>query len=95
MDAHENRFSRIENKLDGLEQWKHKMDTQSALTERQFQYLDSRFDEIDKKMEVNKKDNDEKLDKINANFSRITWLIITAIVGAFMTWVLRGGLISP
>lgn len=91
-DSNEQRFNRLEREVDIIKEWKQKMDTHTALTERQFEYLDQRFDTLEKKGDANKKELDEKLEKLNANFGRIAWLIITAIVGAFMTWVFTGGL---
>jgi len=34
-----------------------------------------------------------RLDKIDGHVSKLVWLIVTAIVGAFMAFVLKGGLI--
>lgn len=33
-----------------------------------------------------------RLDKIDGHITRLVWLVISAIVVAFMTYVLRGGL---
>ena len=35
-----------------------------------------------------------RLDKIDGHISKLVWLIIVAIVGAFMTFVINGGLVG-
>lgn len=35
----------------------------------------------------------KRLDRIDGHVSKLIWIIITAIVAAFMTFILKGGLI--
>lgn len=43
-------------------------------------------------LEVTMKGVEKNLQEINGNLARLVWLAITAIIGGFMAFVLRGGL---
>lgn len=36
---------------------------------------------------------DKRVEKIEGNISRVVWLLVAAILGAFATFVIKGGLV--
>ena len=76
-------FQRTEDRLAGLERFATQFETDRAVNEAKQVQLETRFNGIDK-----------RLDRIDALISRLAWLIVAAIIGAFMSFVLKGHLIG-
>lgn len=76
-------------------------DERFARLEERFDRIDERFARSDErltKLEVKSAVDHERhenilkrLDRIDGHISKLVWLIITAIIGAFMTFLIRGG----
>lgn len=74
-------------------------DERFARLEERFDRIDERFSRGDErltKLEVNSAVDHERhknilkrLDRIDGHISKLVWLIITAIIGAFMTFLIR------
>ncbi len=70
----------IERRLTSLELTVAAMETERAVSEEKRKFMVARFNQID-----------TRLDKIDGHIGRLVWLIIAAILGAFMSIVLHGG----
>ena len=60
------------------------METERAVSEEKRKFMEARFNQID-----------QRLEKIDGHVSRLVWLIIAAIVGAAMSFVMSGGIVTP
>ena len=76
-------FRLAEDRLTLMEATFAKVETERAVNEEKQKRLDTRFSQVDK-----------RLDRIDALISRLVWLIIAAILGGFMSFVLKGSLIG-
>ncbi|MGB3555858.1 MAG: hypothetical protein WBA25_14605 [Jannaschia sp.] len=76
-------FERAEMRLALVEGASIRMETERAVNEEKQKLMQSRFNGIDK-----------RLDRIDALISRLVWLIVAAILGGFMSFVLKGSLIG-
>ena len=64
-------------------------------TDERFARLDDRLTKLEVKSAVDHERHDniiKRLDRIGGHINKLVWLIITAIVSTFMTFVVRGGL---
>lgn len=59
------------------------METERAVSEEKRKFMEVRFDHIDRRLE-----------KIDGHISRLVWLLIAAIVGAGMSFVMSGAMVS-
>ena len=59
------------------------LETYRAVNEEKQKRLETHFSQIDK-----------RLDRIDALISRLVWLILAAIIGGFMSFVLKGNLLG-
>ncbi len=59
------------------------METDRAVSEEKRKFMEARFNQIDR-----------RLDKIDGHISRLVWLIIAAILGGFMSFVMQGSMFS-
>ena len=76
-------FLRTEERLANVEAAFVRFETDRAGNEEKQKRLETRFNQIDK-----------RLDRIDALISRLVWLIVAAIIGGFMSFVLKGSLIG-
>ncbi|MEM7490057.1 MAG: hypothetical protein AAF390_13135 [Pseudomonadota bacterium] len=74
-------FRRTEDRLAALEAIAKRIETDQAVNEEKQKRLEARFNQIDK-----------RLDRIDALIARLAWLIVAAILGAFMSFLMKGGL---
>jgi hypothetical protein len=74
-------LGRAEDRLRSLEEIAARIETGRAVDEEKQKRMEARFDVVDK-----------RLDRIDGLVARLAWLIVTAIVGGFMTMLLAGGL---
>lgn len=72
----------LETRITSLEHWKAKIDIRDAGTSLAQQYMDKRFDSLDR-----------RLDRYDAHISKFIWAIILASLAAIMAFILRGGLL--
>ncbi|WP_298678372.1 hypothetical protein [uncultured Lentibacter sp.] len=71
----------IEKRLTSLELSVAAMETERAVSEEKRKFMVARFNQID-----------TRLDKIDGHIARLVWLIIAAILGGFMSFVMQGPL---
>ena len=71
---------RLVARVTNLENWRHEVDTERAVYDLKGEHANKQFDSIEK-----------RLDKIDAHISKMVWLILTAIIGAFMAFLISGG----
>lgn len=76
-------FHHFEARLALLERTAIRAETDRAVNEEKQKLLERRFTQID-----------GRLDRIDALISRLAWLIMAAIVGGFMSFLLKGGILS-
>lgn len=76
-------FRHIERRITSLELTVAAMETERAVSEEKRKFMVARFNQID-----------GRLDKIDGHIGRLVWLIIAAILGAFMSFVIQGSLLS-
>lgn len=76
-------FRRTEERLAMIEAVAIRSETDRAVNEEKQIRLETRFNQIDR-----------RLDRIDALISRLVWLIVAAIVGAFMSFLLKGSLLG-
>ena len=70
----------LSGRVSALESWRHETETKLALQEVSDNYAKARFDNVEK-----------RLDNIDSHISKVVWLILTAIIGAFMAFLVSGG----
>lgn len=70
-----------EQRLATLEAWRTQRDIDNARHDERWKHMDEKIDAVGK-----------KVDKISGDLSRIMWVVILGIIGAFVTWVVKGGL---
>lgn len=76
----EERFARLDERFDRIEE--------------RFARGDERLTKLEVKSAVDHERHEnilKRLDKIDGHIARLVWLIITAIIGAFMVFLIRGG----
>ena len=73
----------IERRLTSLELSMAAMETERAVSEEKRKFMVARFNQID-----------GRLDKIDGHIARLVWLIIAAIIGGFMSFVMQGNLVG-
>lgn len=83
MDDAEALLASLQGRIEKLEAVVHNMQTDSAVNAEKQRFIEERFNKLD-----------GRLDKIDGHVSRLVWLLIAAIVGSFMSFVVRGGLIG-
>ncbi|MEO0859918.1 MAG: hypothetical protein AAFY65_04840 [Pseudomonadota bacterium] len=74
-------FARMEARLASVEAIISRLETDRAVNAEKQVRLEERFNQID-----------TRLDRIDGLISRLVWLIVAAIVGGFMSFLLRGSL---
>ncbi|MGB3244646.1 MAG: hypothetical protein WBB25_08935 [Sulfitobacter sp.] len=80
-DDMEQVFRRIDERISAIERAMVSLDRDLAVSEEKRKFVDQRFNQID-----------VRLARIDGHVSRLVWLIIAAIVGGFMSFLMRGGL---
>lgn len=76
----DDRFARLEERFDRIDE--------------RFARSDERLTKLEVKFAVDHERHEnilKRLDRIDGHISKLVWLIITAIIGAFMTFLIRGG----
>ena len=71
-------------RLRALELWQSKQDTHLAVRTERDKHLDLRFDRVE-----------SSINEIKGYLLKIVWVVILGIIGAFITFVVRGGLNGP
>lgn len=69
-----------EQRLSSLEKRMASMETNFAVSKRERIHMNQRFERVD-----------EGLHKIYVHITKLVWLILASIIGAFMTVVIQGG----
>ncbi|GIT91814.1 hypothetical protein JANAI62_22710 [Jannaschia pagri] len=72
-------FARLEARLAGVEMIIGRLETDREVNKEKQNGLEARFNRID-----------ARLDRIDGLISRLVWLIVAAIVGGFMSFVMSG-----
>lgn len=72
------------NRLAALESWKATQDTSSAVRTERDKHLDQRFDRVE-----------SSINEVKGYLLKIVWVIILGVLGAFITFMVRGGLNGP
>lgn len=72
-----------EARLRAIEEWRTINTTILAVREERDKHLDKRFDQIE-----------ASVDEVKNYLLKIVWAIVIGIIGAIMTFVINGGLIS-
>ncbi len=81
-DDIETMFHRMDARLTKIEAAIIRLETERAVNEEKQKFMEGRFNQID-----------TKLMRIDGHISRLVWLIIAAIVGGFMSFIMQGNLI--
>jgi hypothetical protein len=82
-DDLESIFRRIDLRISAIEDATVMLERELAVAEEKRKFVEQRFNQMDK-----------RLDRIDGHISRLVWLIIAAIVGGFMSFVMRGALLG-
>lgn len=77
-------FQRTEDRLAYVEAASARAETDRAVNEEKQKRMETRFNGIDL-----------RLDRIDALISRLVWLIVAAIVGGLMSFLIEGRLLLP
>lgn len=77
----------LDTRVTALEKWRQERAIADAVRAEQAKHIDERFDSLDKKV-------DAGFARMDGLVSRIVWLIITALIGGVMAFILGGGLSS-
>lgn len=88
LTALEHTVSSLNNQLTLLDQWRQQVQIAEARTDEKWKNVDKRFDDLDK-----------KVDKVSGLISKLLWTIATTffvgLMGAFLTFLINGGLKVP
>lgn len=84
MDANKD-MEALTHRVASLEKWRQDRAVADAVRAEQAKHIDERFDSLDKKVV-------KGFERMDGLVSRIVWLIITALVGGVMAFILGGGL---
>lgn len=82
------RFSTLEQHLElnervkSIEAWRSLQDIETVRMQERRANQDERFDRVE-----------ARLDRIDAHIGKVVWLLVISILSAFMTFVIRGGLV--
>ncbi|MEM1374154.1 MAG: hypothetical protein AAGF78_07220 [Pseudomonadota bacterium] len=79
----ESLVSGLHGRVELLEGLVRQMETQRAVDQEKQKFIEERFNRLD-----------QRLVKIEGHTSRLVWLIIAAIIGGLMSFVMRGGVIT-
>lgn len=71
----------LDRRVAGLETWRNEQHTDSAVRAERDKHLNKRLDKIE-----------EAVGEVKGYLLKIVWIIILGIVGAFITFIVRGGL---
>lgn len=71
----------LNRRVSSLEQWREKEMIERARSDERRIHMDARFDRVE-----------GRLDKMDGHLNKLVWLILAAIIGGFMTFIIRGGL---
>ncbi|MGC1495660.1 MAG: hypothetical protein WA790_07620 [Sulfitobacter sp.] len=80
-DDMESVFRRIDERIAAIERATVAFDRDLAVSEEKRRFVDQRFNQIDRRLE-----------RIDGHISRLVWLIIAAIVGGFISFLMKGSL---
>ncbi|WP_157846019.1 hypothetical protein [Kiloniella litopenaei] len=88
--------NQLESRVKALEEWRNKQMIVQALSENNMKHMDERFDRVEnaiKGITDNIKEITESKNKVG---SRVLWIVGTAVISAFVMFVINGGLsIAP
>ena len=73
-------FRHVEKRLTSLELSMGALETERAVSDEKRKFMETRFGQIDRRLE-----------KIEGHMARLVWLIIAAILGGFMSFVMQNG----
>ncbi|MEL7253795.1 MAG: hypothetical protein AAFZ04_06905 [Pseudomonadota bacterium] len=76
-------FRQQERRLNSLELSVAAIETDRAVSEEKLKFVNARFDQLDRRLE-----------KIDGHISKLVWLIIAAMVGGTISFVMQGGTVA-
>ena len=82
-DDIETMFHRMDARLTKIEAAIIRLETERAVNEEKQKFMEGRFNQID-----------SKLMRIDGHISKLVWLIIAAILGAFMSFIMQGAIFN-
>ena len=74
-------LSYLNQRLQALELWKASQDTNQAVRTERDKHLDQRFDRVE-----------SSINEVKGYLLKIVWVIILGVLGAFVTFMVQGGL---
>lgn len=80
-DDFESVFQRIDERISAIERATVLLERELAVNEEKRKFVEQRFNQID-----------TRLDRIDGHISRLVWLIIAAILGGFMSFIMKGSM---
>ncbi|MCV3271141.1 hypothetical protein [Roseobacter sinensis] len=80
-DDFESVFQRIDQRILAIEKATIMLERETAVAEEKRKFVEQRFNGVDRRLE-----------RIDGHISRLVWLIIAAIVGSFMSFVMKGAM---
>lgn len=83
LEAFQAMYGHMEKRMNSIGLTVAAMETERAVSEEKRKFMDARFTHIDRRLE-----------KIEGHIGRLVWLIIAAIMGAGMSFVMSGGMVS-
>lgn len=92
-------------RIESLETWRHETDKLLAVRSERDKHMDERFDRIEKSIDGAKiefheglttarTDFKEGVSELKGDTKKLVWLIVAAIVGGIMQFIIRGGLFN-
>lgn len=81
-----------EARIRQLEVWQAEAKTTEAVRSLREEHIEERFDRIEATQRANHKATTENIDAINAKLGRVVWLIIAALIGGLLNFIVQGGL---
>lgn len=80
LDGTQTMFRQIDARMSAVEAALGALETERAVSEEKSKFMEARFNQIDRRLE-----------KIDGHMVRLVWLILTAMVGGAVSFVMRGG----
>ncbi len=80
LDGTQALFRQFDVRMSAVEAALGALETERAVSEEKRKFMEARFNQIDRRLE-----------RIDGHISRLVWLIIAAIVGGIMSFLMTGG----
>lgn len=90
---HAKSISAIATEVAHINDWRTNLNLTAAREDERDKSLYRRLDEIDRNVEAVRVEAQEGVKGIRNAASRVQWIVVTVVIGAVLTFIIRGGLV--